>query len=520
MIEAVWLAFAFITGMLVRPAGLPPLVGYLGAGFALAALGADIGMPDNNGAMLQHIAHLGVLLLLFSVGLKLKLRNLVRPEVIGGGLLHFALSVLVIAPGLHFFLALDWRSAVLLAVALSFSSTVLAAKVLEGKRELRAFHGRVAIGILIVQDLIALAVMSAASGQTPSAWALLIFSLPLLRPILFRMLDVTGHEELLVLFGLLLAVAAGGYGFESVGLSSELGALVFGVLLAGHPRAKELSDSLWSIKEVFLVGFFLQIGLAGLPDMEQFLFAVSMSLFLPIKGVLFFLLLVAFKLRSRSAFLSSLPLTNYSEFGLIVASVVLPEWLVPLALTVAFSFLLSAPLNRIAHPIYEKLARQLAPFERNQRHPDEQPISLGDARVLVMGMGRTGSAAYDALRQHEPRLIALDSDPTKLAAHQRAGRHVFFADAEDPVFWEGLQMDHVEAVVLAMNDIEAKVIAARKLRQRGFAGLVVAHTMHQDEADAIARAGADEAFLTMSEVGVGLAQHVRQKLLSEAPGHQ
>ena len=520
MIEAVWLAFAFATGMLVRPAGLPPLVGYLAAGFALAALGADIGLPDDSGTVLSHIAHLGVLLLLFTVGLKLKLRNLIRPEVIGGGLLHFLLSVAVIAPGLYFFLALDSRTAVLLAIALAFSSTVLAAKVLEGKRELRAFHGRVAIGILIVQDLIALGVMSIASGQSPSAWALLIFMLPLLRPILYRLLDVTGHEELLVLFGLLLAIAVGGYGFKAVGLSSELGALVFGVLLSGHPRAKELSDSLWSIKEVFLVGFFLQIGLAGLPDQEQFLFAVGMSLFLPLKGVLFFLLLVLFRLRSRSAFLSALPLTNYSEFGLIVASVVLPEWLVPLALMVAFSFLLSAPLNRIAHPLYERIAHRLAPFERNKRHPDEQPISLGDARLLVMGMGRTGSAAYDFLRQHESRLIALDSDPTKMAAHQRAGRNVFFADAEDPVFWEGLQMDHIEAVILAMNDIEAKVIAARKLRQRGFTGLVVAHTMHQDEADAIARAGADEAFLTMSEVGAGIGEHVRQKVLSETSGHQ
>jgi len=138
--------------------------------------------------------------------------------------------------------------------------------------------------------------------------------------------------------------------------------------------------------------------------------------------------------------------------------------------------------------------------------------------VLFRSMGRTGSAAYDFLRQHESRLIALDSDPTKMAAHRRAGRNVFFADAEDPVFWEGLQMDHIEAVILAMNDIEAKLIAARKLRQRGFTGLVVAHTMHQDEANAIARAGADEAFLTMSEVGAGIAEHVRQRVLSEPSG--
>lgn len=509
MIEAVWLTFAFTMGMLVRAIGLPPLVGYLAAGFALSTAGRFIDLPLENGKVLQHIAHLGVLLLLFTVGLKLKLKSLIRPEVIGGGLLHFAITTAIFTPALWLLADLDLRTSMLLGIALSFSSTVLAAKVLEAKRELRAFHGRVAIGILIVQDLIALLVMSIAGGTTPSAWALLVFLMPLLRPLLYKLLDSSGHEELMLLFGLLLALAAGGYGFESVGLSSELGALLFGALLANHPRAKELSDSLWGIKEVFLVGFFLQIGIGGLPDGQALLMALVFALVLPLKGILFFFLLLLFRLRSRSAFLSSLSLTNYSEFGLIVASVVLPEWIIPLALTVALSFMVSAPLNRLAHPIYETLANRLSPFERNLHHPDEQPISLLDTRVLIMGMGRTGSAAYDHIKEIEPRLMGLDSDPSKMQVHKDHGRKVFFADAEDPVFWERLGMPQVEAVILAMSDIEAKVIAARKLRQFGFKGLIVAHAMFSDEARAIRHAGADHAYLTFSEAGVGLAERVR-----------
>ena len=493
-------------------------MGYLAAGFFLSAVGNFIDLPLENGKVLQHIAHLGVLLLLFTVGLKLKLKSLFRPEVIGGGLLHFAITTSIFTPALWLLADLDLRTSILLGIALSFSSTVLAAKVLEAKRELRAFHGRVAIGILIVQDLIALLVMSLAGGTTPSAWALLVFLMPLLRPLLYKLLDSSGHEELMLLFGLLLALAAGGYGFESVGLSSELGALLFGALLANHPRAKELSDSLWGIKEVFLVGFFLQIGIGGLPDGQALLMALVFALVLPLKGILFFFLLLLFRLRSRSAFLSSLSLTNYSEFGLIVASVVLPEWMVPLALTVALSFVLSAPLNRIAHPLYEALADRLSPFERNLHHPDEQPISLLDTRVLIMGMGRTGSAAYDHLRQIEPRLMGLDSDPSKMQGHLDQDRKVFFADAEDPVFWERLGMPDVKAIILAMNDIEAKVIAARKLRQCGFKGLIVAHTMFPDEAEAIRQAGADHAYLTFSEAGVGLAERVRCQIESTVSG--
>lgn len=515
MLEAVWIGFAFSLGLLVRAVGLPPLIGYLLAGFVISATASDLSLPQEGNVIIHHVAHLGVLLLLFTVGLKLNVRSLGKPEVLGGSILHFALSIVLTLPAVLLIFEVSWYQALMLAVALAFSSTVLAAKVLEGKREIRAFHGRVAIGILIVQDLLALLVMSLANGTVPSPWALLVFALPLLRPVLYKLLDASGHEDLLILFGLLLALVIGGQGFELVGLSSELGALVFGAMLAKHPRAGELSKSLWSIKEFFLVGFFLQIGIDGLPDANAWIFAATMTLLLPVKGILFFLLLVMFKLRARSAFLSSLSLTNYSEFGLIVASVVLPQWLIPLALTVALSFVISAPLNRIAHPLFDRLSARLLRFERDSHHPDEQPVSLGDADVLIMGMGRTGTAAYNYLTAGN-RLIAMDSDPAKVREHKKRGLNIFYADAEDQAFWQGLDFGEVKAVILSMNDVEAKVIAARKLRLAGFAGVIVSHSMHTDEAKNIIAAGADQTYLTMSEAGVGIAEHVRQRLLQDA----
>lgn len=511
MLEAVWIGFAFSIGLMVRFIGLPPLVGYLAAGFLVASVSDTLHVPHESSEVLHHISHLGVLLLLFTVGLKLNVRNLVKSEVIGGGVAHFAVSSLLYTPIILLLFDISPYKALLLAIALSFSSTVLAAKVLETKRELRAFHGRIAIGILVVQDLLALLVMSVASGTSPSLWALGIFALPLLRPLLYRLMDASGHEDLLVLFGLLLALVIGGYGFELVGLSSELGALVFGAMLAKHPRAGELSKSLWSIKEFFLVGFFLEIGIGGLPDANAWLFALAMSALLPLKAALFFLLLIGFKLRARSAFLSGLSLTNYSEFGLIMASVALPEYMVPLALTVALSFVVSAPLNRLAHPLYERLARHLIPFERNIRHPDEQPVSLGGADVLIMGMGRTGSSAYEYLNDSF-RLVALDSDPARVRQHQEKNHNIFFADAEDQMFWENLDFGSVRAVILSLNEAEAKRIATQKLRKAGFMGLIISHSMHEDEAEQIIAAGADQTYLTMSETGVGLAEHVKQRL--------
>jgi len=390
MFEVVTISFAFFFGLAVRQIGLPPLVGFLAAGFAINIFGPALGLPDYTGETLNHISHLGVLMLLFTVGLKLKLEQIAQSHVVGGALVHFAISVAVFMPGLKLFMGLDWNTALLIAIALSFSSTVLAAKLLESKRELGVFHGRTAIGILIVQDIIALIVLAIWSGQTPNIWALLVFGVPLLRPVLHKLLDFAGHDELLVLMGMLLSLVIGGMGFDAMGLSSEIGALVMGVLLSSHTRAKELGASLWSLKEIFLVGFFLQIGLTGLPDWGAMVFAVAVGTALALKGALFFMLMVAFKLRARSAFLTALSLSAYSEFGLIVAASVSPEYLVPLAIAVSISFLISAPLNRFAHPLYERFEDRLRAFERDTIHPDEQPKDMGDADVLIFGMGRTG----------------------------------------------------------------------------------------------------------------------------------
>ncbi len=259
--DALWLALAFLLGLGARHLGLPALVGYLIAGFLLNALG------QHDTPLLAHLAHAGVLLLLFSVGLKLKLKSLIRPDVWGGGGLHLMVSALGLGFAFWLVSGLALAQALVLAATLSFSSTVLAAKVLEEKAELRAFHGRLAIGILIIQDLAALALMALAGAATPTWWSFLIFMLPALQPLIEKVLDWSGHDELLVLFGLALTLVIGGLGFEQIGLSPELGALLLGALLAGHSRSMELSRALWSLKEVLLVGFFLEIGLLGWPTL-------------------------------------------------------------------------------------------------------------------------------------------------------------------------------------------------------------------------------------------------------------
>jgi predicted Kef-type K+ transport protein len=518
MIETVCLSIALVCGLSLRQVGLPPMVGYLLAGFVLSAAGPWIGLPPETRPVLEHLSHLGVMLLLFAVGLKLKLGQIVQRQVLGGGLAHAVLTIALLAPILALAFGLDWSTATLIAVALSFSSTVFSAKTLESKRDLGTFYGRTAIGILILQDLIALVALIVWGGDTPSPWAFLLLGLPLLRPVLHWLLDFAGHDELLLLAGLVVALVLGETIFSQLGLSSELGALAMGVLLSTHRKAAELSEALWSLRELFLVAFFLQIGLAGLPGVQDLLIAAGLVLLLPVKAGLFFLLFVRFGLSARTAFLAALSLATYSEFALILSASLQPDWLVPLALAVSLSFLVAAPLDRISQRMFERFEGRLCRFEPRRLHRDDQPADLDGAEVLVLGMGRTGTAAYDQLVQTGAALTGFDADGYRAAAHRDEGRRVLMADVEDAGLWRALDLGPLAAVLLAMDSIEAKVYAARALRRKGFRGPIIGHALYEDELPRLREAGATHTYLTMAQAGVALADQTARALAeAEAP---
>ena len=173
----------------------------------------------------------------------------VGPEVLVPATTQFGLAVglgmaLLIglgALGLPIITELDRRGALLVAFGLAFSSRVLAVKVLERRRESAALHGRVAIGILIIQGVIVVLFLAFSKGALPSLWALLLIPglLPA-QPALYRLLDRSGRGELLTLLGLALAVGAGASAFDALGLKADLGALTLGLLMGRHPRSEKL----------------------------------------------------------------------------------------------------------------------------------------------------------------------------------------------------------------------------------------------------------------------------------------
>ncbi|MED5525837.1 MAG: cation:proton antiporter family protein [Pseudomonadota bacterium] len=526
--SAAVIALAFFCGLALSRLGLPPLVGFLVAGFALH--GAGIPTPDS----LHTIADLGVTLLLFTIGLKLKIKNLIKPEVWGATTLHLIGSVAFFTVGIACLALLGLvqgqiSSWLVVAFALAFSSTVFAVKVLEDKGDTSSLYGRLAIGILVMQDIFAVLFLTFAQGKMPAFWAPALLALPLLRPVLYKLLDWCSNSELQSLAGLFLAMVAGVSLFEAAGLKPDLGALVMGMMVAGHSRADALSKTLFNLKELLLVGFFLSIGLNGLPDLPMLLLAIALVLLLPLKTGLYFWVLSLFGLRVRTGVLASLSLATYSEFGLIVAALgakaglLSGQWLTVIAIALSISFALASPLNTWAENVYRRLTPNLKRYEKRHLHPDDAPIDIGGAKVLIFGMGRLGTGAYDQLKaEFGEAVLGIDHAADKVGEHQEAGRQVLVGDATDSDFWSKIRHDEfLELVLLAMPNHHGNLFAAEELKERGYKGKVAAVAKFPDEVEELKAMGI-EVFNIFEEAGAGFARHVLNiaRLGPQRPYHQ
>ncbi|MCK5828822.1 MAG: cation:proton antiporter, partial [Methylococcales bacterium] len=371
------------------------------------------------------------------------------------------------------------------------------------------------IGVLVVQDVFAVLFLGISEAKMPSVWAAFLITLIIIaRPFLYKVLNKSGHGELQILYGLVLALGGASL-FEAVDLKADLGALVFGALLANHTKSQELAKALFSIKELFLLGFFLSIGMAGFPDNSILLVVAILLPFLLIKTSLFFLLFTQFKVRTGPATTTSIGLGNYSEFGLIVTTVavshqwVSQEWVIVMAVLVASSFAVSSAANNYTDNFYTRFSDWLDKFQRSIRLKGDEDIDLSGIQIIVCGMGRVGTGAYDQLiHQGEKHVHGLDSDEKIVLRQCKSGRKASTTDVSSPDFWSRLDIKNSEIkwILLCTSNVHANAITANLARQKGFKGFISSTTHYPDEDYTLTHAGVDAVFNIYAEAGVGLVQ--------------
>ena len=303
-----------------------------------------------------------------------------------------------------------------------------------------------------------------------------------------------------------------------MGIKGDLGALIIAASISGHQKSKELSRSLMQFKDLFLVSFFLLIGLSGWPELEVVLFAVVIGALSLLKPVLYYPLLTRFNTTARVSFLSAIALSNYSEFGLIVLAMAAvagwidPQWIGALSLAIAVSFFLSSPLNARVHRWYRGWQPWLRKFETKTvrgARPDTSGVEL-----IVLGMGNIGTGAYtDLAREYGESVLGVDDNDNKLQAHTDAGRRVVAADATDPDFWSRINLGQVKLVMLALTNHQENMAVTQLLRERKYSGLISAVVRYPEEAEELESIGTS-AFYLFAQAGSGFAAHARAQLES------
>ncbi len=478
------------------------------------------------------LAELGIAVLLFLVGLKLDVK-LIR--TLGAVSLATGLGQVMFTALIGFAIALafgmDWVTSLYVAVALTFSSTIIVVKLLSDKKEVDALHGRIAIGMLIVQDLVVVLAMMVLSaygiGRDAEGAALeqvglvLVYGAILLvlvalfiRYVANPLIERVAHSgELLITFAISWAALLAVLG-DTLGFSKELGGLLAGVSLASTPFREALVARLSSLRDFLLLFFFialgaqLDIGLLG----EQITLAIALSLFVLIGNPLIVMAIMGYMgYRKRTGFLTGLTVAQISEFSLIFMAmgVALGHVATPalglVTLVGLVTIALSVYMITYSHELYRLCEPLLGVFERRIPSREHEVIlNAPNAKVdvILFGLGRYGSAMAANLKRQGYTLLAIDFNPDVVQHWRALGYMTLYGDASDQEFLATLPIQHARWVISAMpqhdrglTHCDPRHVLIDNLKQHGFGGRIALSTQHTDEVQPLLDKGADMVFL-------------------------
>lgn len=519
----------------------PLVVSFIAAGILVGPTGLDWVRSRDQ---IDLLARMGIALLLFVVGLKLDVR-LVRS--VGSVALATGLGQVlftsILGFGLCLALGLGSVASVYVAVALTFSSTIIIVKLLTDKREIDSLHGRIAVGFLIVQDIVVVLTMILLvawnagqrdeMGAAEVVWTLargfgllsvFVFAMRLVLPRLVTGLATSA--ELLVLFAVAWAIA-GAAASELLGFGKELEAFCAGVALASTPQRELLVGRLASLRDFLLLFFFIDLGARlqlGLLT-GQATSAVVLSLFVLIGNPLIVMIIMgALGYRSRTGFLAGLTVAQISEFSLILGSLRVrlghlePAAMGLITLVGLVTIAGSTYLILYSHPLYERMEPWLRVFERRQPRAAEIAAESESAPVILIGLGRHGTHLAVELERRGHKTLGIDFDPEATAAWRASGRSARLGDATDPELVASLPLSGAEWVVSSLPDPETNRLLLAALRAEGFSGRVALTARTEEGVRELVEAGADAVLYSFGDAArEGAKRLYGQQASAESP---
>ena len=476
---------ALVAGAIARRFGLPTIVGYVLAGVAIGPLATGIvGEPDRIAAL----ADVGVVLLLFAIGVEFSLHELRRVGRIAvvGAVVQVGVT-LAVGAALMVALGFALRPALVLGATTAISSTIVLVKLLAERGEEGALHGRIGIGWMIVQDVITivfivllpaltgndLAVpLVLAAGKAAVFLALAYGAGRLVLPRLYRAIASLNSRELFLLTVVATALLTAFVSSAIFGLSLALGAFVAGVVVSESELSHQAVAEILPFRDLFAVLLFVSVGM--LVDPAALLAATPLVLVLllvavPFKGALSAFLTWRAGLPARVAILTGAAIAHVGEFSFIVGQNALDLGVIDhaaynLVLGTTVGSIVLAPLGYIvARRVALDLDRELAARARRRSEDDHEPGAAGD--VVILGGGRVGKTIAEAVVPYVERTIVVDHDARLLADVRRVGAIAVFGDAANPQILRRVIAPETLLVIIAVPDHLTAYLAAERIQE-------------------------------------------------------
>ncbi len=505
------LAIAFITAYLIRLMKQPLIIGYIIGGIIVSPFLIKFGATTD---VIDIFSKIGIAFLLFIVGLHL------NPKVIkdvGTQSLLIGLGQMALTFGITFLISSQILGFTTLAsfyvgIALSFSSTIIIMKLLSDKRQLDSLYGKISIGILIIQDLVAVLVLMFISSINGGA----NFGVVALKTILsggflvvllflfgfFVVLrlakSVARSQELLFLFSICWCFIGAAL-FAFFGFSIEIGALLAGMVLSVSPYSTEISSRIRPLRDFFLIIFFIILGLnLNISEIKGIAInaLILSSIALILKPLILMFLMKYFRYTKRTNFLVGSSLAQISEFSLIILMLAVSlgqissEVLQTLTLTLVITILVSAYFMTYSKKLYRNLSRFLSVFERKKIKKDCKKLKR-DYKVVLFGYNRTGFNILRTLTKLKKKYLIVDFNPDVISNLKKFRMPCLYGDVDDHEFVNDLDLDKLEIAISTIPDNEVNEMLIENIRLVNPDAIVIARAENIDDAFDLYKKGAD-----------------------------
>lgn len=477
----VFLAAAAIAAPIAKKLNISSVLGYLFAGVLIGPYGIGFIYEVYEVESILHFAELGVVLLLFLIGLELKPKRLwvLRGAIFGLGAGQVVLTAVALTPLLHFF-GIAWLEAGFVALALSLSSTAFVLQVLEEKGELQTRHGRAAFSVLLFQDLAAIPMIAVvplfAAGSTHKSFdagALLEAAIAIAIVILFgkygisriyKLVASTGLREamtataLLTLVGVVLLM-------EEVGLSAALGAFLAGALLADSDYRHQIAADIAPFEGLLLGLFFTAVGMAlnfNLLTEIPGIIVIGVVMLLAVKAAVVFGIGRWRGMSTPQARRLALSISQGGEFAFVLFATAVGDGVISDKASDTLSVIVT--LSMLATPLLLLIDDKLAARGTEDERPfDDLPQEQG--HVVIAGFGRVGQIVARILTARDIPFTALDHSTSQVDFVARFGAKAYYGDASRIDILHAAQLDKARGFVLAVDDVEASLKIAEIVRQ-------------------------------------------------------